>query len=204
MAPLTKRQKEILDFIDRVQTRSGVMPSTREIQEHFGFASQTAAVNHLRALERKGVIQRQAGKARAMVLVSNLRRQKIIDIPLYGQIAAGMAEATDQQDEGMISVDAESIGIGRGKRVFALKVRGESMIDAGISDGDLVVLEIKEPRPGDVVAALIDGETTLKRYLSTHGRPVLKAENPAFPNLVPVGELLIQGVMVALIRKYRR
>ncbi len=204
MEPLTEKQQAILDFIEHEQERSGIMPSTREIQEHFGFASQTAAVNHLRALEKKGAILRQAGKARAVALVSNLKREPILDIPIYGQIAAGMAELTEQQDEGVVTVDASSIGVKKGRRVFALKVRGDSMIGAGIHDGDLAVLEFKEPRHSDVVAALIDGETTLKRYVYSHGRPFLKAENPQFPNLMPVRELVIQGVMVALIRKCRR
>jgi len=204
MEALTQKQQAILDFIEREQARSGIMPSTREIQEHFGFASQTAAVNHLRALERKGAIVRQPGKARAVALVSNLRRAPMLDIPIYGQIAAGMAGTTEQQDEGVVTVDASSIGVKRGRRVFALKVRGDSMIGAGIHDGDLAVLEFKEPRHGDVVAALIDGETTLKRYVYAHGRPFLKAENPQFPNLAPVRELVIQGVMVALIRRCRR
>jgi repressor LexA len=203
METLTDRQKAILDFIEEEQTRTGVMPSTREIQEHFGFASQTAAVNHLRALEKKGVIHRQAGKARAMAIVSTLKRDRIIDIPIFGQIAAGMAEAVEQEEDGVVTVDASSIGVSKSQRLFALKVRGESMINAGITDGDLVVLEMKMPRPQDVVAALIDGETTLKRYVLSEGRPFLKAENPLFPNLVPVSELVIQGVMVALIRKYR-
>src|SRR5882757_5176805 len=104
MEALTDRQQAILDFIEEEQTRTGVMPSTREIQEHFGFASQTAAVNHLRALERKGVIQRHAGKARAMALVSTLRREPILDIPIYGQIAAGMAQTVDQEDDGVVTV----------------------------------------------------------------------------------------------------
>lgn len=203
MEPLTDKQQAILEFIELEQERSGIMPSTREIQEHFGFASQTAAVNHLKALERKGAIQRLAGKARAVALVSNLKREPILDIPIYGQIAAGMAETVDQEDEGIVTVDASSIGVNKGQRVFALKVRGDSMIGAGINDGDLVVLEIKEPRHGDVVAALIDEETTLKRYVFSHGKPHLKAENPQFPNLIPVRELVIQGVMVALIRKCR-
>lgn len=203
MEPLTEKQQAILDFIEHEQARSGIMPSTREIQEHFGFASQTAAVNHLKALERKGAVQRLAGKARAVAVVSNLRREPIIDIPIYGQIAAGMAQAAEQEDDGIVTVDASSIGVKKGQHVFALKVRGESMIGAGINDGDLVVLEMKEPRHGDVVAALIDGDTTLKRYVYSHGRPYLKAENPQFPNLIPVRELVIQGVMVALIRKYR-
>lgn len=203
MATLTARQQQILDFIAESQTVSGFVPSTREIQQHFGFASQTAAVNHLRALEKKGVIQRSAGKARAVALTAHLERETIIDVPIYGQIAAGYAETAEQDNDGIVSIDAATVGVARGKRLFALKVRGDSMTGAGISDGDLVILENCEPQPGAVVAALIDGETTLKRYVVQHGRPYLKAENPRFPDLLPVTELLIQGVMVALIRKFR-
>jgi repressor LexA len=198
---LTSRQQQVLEFIQEAQAASGVIPSTREIQSHFGFASQTAALNHLKALERKGVIQRQAGKARAVSIVSNLRREWIVDVPVYGQIAAGMAETVEQEEVGVVSVDTTTTGIGRNAEVFALKVRGDSMIDAQISDGDLVILERREPRRGDIVAALIDGETTLKRLVYSEGRPYLKAENPRFPDLIPVGELSVQGVMKALIRK---
>src|SRR5580704_17849780 len=104
---LTERQQQVLDYITRTQSTSGIMPSTREIQEHFRFASQTAAVNHLRALEKKGVIQRQPGKARAVAVVSQLRREPIVDVPIYGSIAAGYAEAAEQEEQGTISVDAE-------------------------------------------------------------------------------------------------
>ena len=199
---LTKRQQQILDFIERTQRQSGVTPSTREIQANFGFASQTAAVNHLRALERKGVIQRRAGKARAVALVSTLRRDAIIDIPIYGSIAAGFAEMSEQQNEGVVSVDVRTAGVRRGARMFALKVRGDSMIGAQINDGDLAILEWREPKNHDIVAALIDGETTLKRFIVTRGRPLLKAENPNYPDLIPVRELVIQGVLVALVRRY--
>lgn len=203
MNNLTERQQEVLAFIGGALEETGVIPSTREIQEHFGFASQTAAVNHLKALEKKGVIQRYAGKARGVALVSNLRRETIIDVPIYGQIAAGMPAPVEQQDDGVLSVDAASVGISRGKRVFALRVRGDSMINAGINDGDLVILEMKEPANGEVVAALIDGETSLKRFVKTNGDAYLKAENPHYPNLIPAEELVVQGVMVALIRKFR-
>ena len=204
MNTLTTRQQEVLDYISEAQAQTGVMPSTREIQEHFGFASQTAAMNHLRALERKGVIQRLAHKARAVAVVSALRREPIMDIPVFGTIAAGMAEAVEQEESlGTVSIDAVSAGLRRGQPIFALKVRGDSMIDAQIADGDLAVFELREPRHGDIVAALIDGETTLKRFLMRGGSPYLKAENPRYPDLVPVGELAVQGVMVALIRKYR-
>lgn len=203
MSSLTTRQQEVLEFIEQSQTSRGVIPSTREIQEHFGFASQTAAVNHLKALQRKGIIQRLAGKARAVALVSQLHREPIVDIPIYGTIPAGMAVEAEQDNLGTVSIDAVSAGVARGQKTFALRVRGDSMVGAQISDGDLAVLEMREPRTGEIVAALIDGETTLKRYVVENGRPYLKAENPAYPDLIPSEELIIQGVMVALIRKYR-
>ena len=203
MSALTSRQQQVLDFIADSQTATGLLPTTREIQQHFGFASQTAAVNHLRALEKKGVIQRAAGKARAVALTAHLERERIIDVPIYGQIAAGFAETVEQENDGMVSIDAASAGVRKGQRVFALKVRGDSMTGAGINDGDLVILDHREPQPGAVVAALIDGETTLKRFVHQRGQPYLKAENPRFPDLFPARELVVQGVMVALIRKFR-
>ncbi len=198
---LTARQQEVYDFLKSELERSGVMPSTREIQEHFGFASQTAAVNHLKALERKGVIQRLAGKARAVALASMLDRGPIADIPVFGDIAAGMPALAEQQSDEMISLDATLIGAGQNSRAFALRVRGDSMLGAHILDGDTVILEMREPRDGDIVAALIDGETTLKRYLVKQGRPFLKAENSRYPDLIPAQELVSQGVMIALVRK---
>lgn len=200
-AKLTKRQKEVLSYLKDESHKSGVMPSTREIQEHFGFASQTAAMSHLRALEKKGVIERMPGKARAVVFPDELDREEIVDIPVYGMIPAGMPDGTVPETDGCISMDVMTLGIPRNAKTFALKVRGESMIDAHIMDGDHVVVQKKEPRSGDIVAALIDGETTLKRYVLENGRPHLKAENENFPDLMPVQELMVQGVMVALLRK---
>lgn len=202
---LTDRQNELLEFLRDYHQQQGLMPSTREIQRHFGFSSQTAAMSHLRALEKKGVIQRLANKARAVVFPEDLDRPEIVDIPLYGHIPAGFA--TDQvQDEaeGCISVDIQTLGIPRNARSFALKVRGESMINAHICHGDVVIMEFKEPRQRDIVAALIDGETTLKRYIVEDGRPYLKAENPEFPDLLPAQELVVQGVMIAMLRHARR
>ncbi|MGC6426513.1 MAG: transcriptional repressor LexA [Akkermansiaceae bacterium] len=197
---LTERQQELLDFLKEHQQQNGLMPSTREIQAHFGFASQTAAMSHLRALERKEVIVRLPGKARAVVFPEELEREEIVDIPVYGSIAAGMAEAVEEDKQGCVSIDIASLGIPRNARTFALKVRGESMIDAHICDGDTVILEFREPRNGDVVAALIDGDTTLKRFVIKKGRPFLHAENEQFPDIVPARELVIQGVMVGLLR----
>ncbi|MEP4079761.1 transcriptional repressor LexA [Haloferula sp.] len=198
--PLTQRQQEILDYLKESQRIRGVMPSTREIQESFGFASQTAAMSHLRALEKKGAIQRLPGKARAVIFPEDLDREEIVDIPVYGEIAAGMTQDAPQEKEGCLSIDIASLGIRPTARTFALKVRGDSMINAHICDGDTVILEFREPRRGDVVAALIDGETTLKRYVLEGRKPYLRAENDDFPDLIPARELVIQGVMIGLLR----
>ncbi|MEY3393930.1 MAG: repressor LexA [Verrucomicrobiota bacterium] len=198
---LTSRQKDILEYLRTSSRTTGLMPSTRELQHYFGFASQTAAMSHLRALEKKGVIQRVPGKARAVIFPEELDREEIRDIPIYGRIAAGYADGIQPEPEGCISIDITSLGCRGNHETFALKVRGESMIDAHICDGDTVILEKREPRNGDIVAALIDGQTTLKRFVSQKGKTYLHAENPDFPDLVPVGELIIQGVMIALLRK---
>jgi len=197
---LTNRQQEVYDYLKRESRVTGVMPSTREIQHYFGFASQTAAMNHLRALEKKQVIQRVPGKARAVVFPDELDREEIIDIPVYGCIAAGMGEDVEHEKEGCLSIDIRSLGLSHNARTFALKVRGESMVDAHICDGDTVILEFREPRKNDIVAALIDGETTLKRYIVDNGKPFLRAENELFPDLIPARELIIQGVLVGLLR----
>lgn len=200
---LTDRQRQMLEFLRSYQREHGVMPSTRDIQKNFGFSSQTAAMGHLRALEKKGAIQRHAGLARAVVFPGDRDRPEIIDVPVYGRIAAGLATDEEQQLDGCISVDIQTLGIPRNAKTFALKVRGDSMIDAHILSGDFVILEVREPRPRDIVAALIDGETTLKRYLIKNGQPYLKAENADYPDLIPAQELVIQGVMITLIRHMR-
>ena len=197
---LTERQRDVLEFIQSEQREKGITPSTREIQHHFGFASQTSVMQYLATLERKGFLDRHARKARA--LITPVQKVRISDVPIYGQIPAGMATLTEQTIEGHVSLDARSVNASKNGRTFALRVRGDSMIDAHIVDGDIVILEDrKDVQNGDIVAALIDGETTLKRYVMEHGRPYLKAENPLYPNLVPARELRIQGVMVSLLRK---
>lgn len=197
---LTNRQQELLDFLKTEHATTGIMPSTREIQQHFGFASQTAAVSHLKALEKKGVIKKLPGKARAVVFTDMLERETIVDIPLYGAIPAGFAEDVKPESDGCITVDTVSMGIKPSSKVYALKVRGDSMIDAHIMDGDHVIVEAKEPRPNDIVAALIDDETTLKRLIHEGGQAFLRAENERYPDLIPARELLVQGVMIGLVR----
>jgi repressor LexA len=197
---LTDRQQRVLDYIQQEQLEKGLTPSTREIQTHFGFASQTSVMQYIASLEKKGFLRRESRKARA--LVTPLRKTRIADIPVYGEIPAGLAVLQEQVPEGHLALDAQTANISLPGRSFALRVRGDSMIGAHIVDGDIVILEDrKDARNGDIVAALIDGETTLKRYVVEQGRPFLKAENPAYPDLIPARELLIQGVMISLVRK---
>ena len=200
---LTRRQKNVLDFIQSQQRGKGITPSTREIQKHFRFASQTSVMQYIAALERKGFLSRHARKARA--LITPVQKIRITDVPIYGQIPAGMSTLSEQIIEGHVSLDARSANVSNNGRILALRVRGDSMICAHIVDGDIVILEDrKDVQNGDIVAGLIDGETTLKRYVVEHGRPYLKAENPRYPDLTPARELRIQGIMVSLVRKQAR
>jgi repressor LexA len=202
----TKRQQQVLEFIKSHQEASGQAPSLREIRSHFRFRSVTAAADHIRALIKKGLLRHRAGHARSWQIVTPLDdlRRVVVDVPIYGSIPAGFAEDQKQVAEGCISVDVATLGIRPTARTFALQVRGDSMIDKHIVDGDVAVFEHGvTPRPGDTVAALIDNESTLKTFLTERGKPYLKAENPKYPKLIPATELVIQGVMVALIRKRR-
>ena len=125
-----------------------------------------------------------------------------MDIPLFGSIPAGPPQTREQDAEGCVTVDVDSLGFKPTRNTFALRVTGDSMIGRHILDGDVVVLEHgPEPRNGQIVAALIDGESTLKTFVVKNGKPWLRAENPKYPNLIPAQELTIQGVFKALIRR---
>lgn len=204
MQGLTRAQQEILDFI-QIEVRSGrPVPTLREIAGHFNFKSHRAAACHLEALKRKGFIESEPGKARSLCVISALAglRNHIADIPSFGSIPAGFTQEKEQDADGCVSVDVESIGFKPTRNTFALRVTGDSMIGRHILDGDIVVLEHgPEPRNGHIVAALIDGESTLKTFVVKNGKTWLRAENPKYPNLIPAQELMIQGVLKALIRK---
>lgn len=204
MIKLTERQQQILDFIQERQQAGNTPPTFQDIANHFGFRSLNAVAEHLRLLRRKGVLAHETGRARSLRVLSPLKalRRAVADIPIFGAIPAGLPEDRRQEAKGCISIDIESLGIKPTPRTFALEVRGDSMIGRHILDGDLVVLEHgMTPRNGDVVAALIDNESTLKTFVLDKGKPYLRAENPKYPKLVPAAELVVQGVMVALVRK---
>lgn len=204
MTELTRKQQQILDFILKWQRTQGMTPTYQEIADQFGFRSLNSVTGHVRLLRQKGHLESDAGKARTLRVTSPLvkLRNRIVDIPRFGSIPAGLPQAREQDAEGCVSVDVESIGFKPTRNTFALRVTGDSMLGRHILDGDCVVLEHgPEPRNGQIVAALIDGESTLKTFIVKNGKPYLKAENPKYPDLIPAQELMIQGVFKALIRK---
>ena len=204
MSQLTLRQRQIVEFIQRSQERSGLVPTQREIADHFRFRSTNAVRQHLRLIEQKGFLETGDGKARSLKLVSPLQklRHRVADIPVFGSIPAGFAEDRKQEAKSCVSIDIGTLNFKPTPRTFALEVRGDSMIGKHIVEGDLVVLEHgANPKSGDVVAALIDGESTLKTFLLRGTKPYLKAENPKYPDLIPAQELVIQGVLKLVVRR---
>lgn len=207
MKELTRKQRQVLEFIQDQQDASGPIPTYREIAAHFGFSSPNAALAHIKALRGKGFLKNQPGRARTFQVLNPYApkqrgRPRIMSVPIYGAIPAGFPVDAAQEDEGCVLIDVATLGLKPSARTFGLKVRGESMLGKCIMDGDIAIIEHGlSPRPGDVVAALIDGQVTLKTFLLQRGKPFLRAENPRYPNLIPREELQVQGVMVALVRK---
>ncbi|HLB32664.1 MAG TPA: transcriptional repressor LexA [Chthoniobacterales bacterium] len=200
----TKQQQALLDYLEKHQDTHGIMPSQREIQKYFGFASRNAVPKHLSALEKKGLLSRANHLARSLRLPKKITPKNFLSIPLLGSIPAGYAETQEEEHEHTLTIDLEMLQLPHKARLFALEVRGDSMINAGILNGDRVILEQSEAYHGDIVAALIDGESTLKRLIIEHGKSFLKAENHNYPDILPLEELSIQGVFRALFRVHKK
>ena len=139
-------------------------------------------------------------RALNLLWISQARSWIRHQIPLLGSIFAGKPDTADGRMDGCIDIDPTTLRLPKNARTFALKVRGDSMRNAAILEGDIVIMEFREAKHGDIVAALIDGETTLKRFIVQNGVPYLRASNPKYPDLIPARELVIQGVLIALLR----
>jgi len=210
MKEMTARQREVLAFIRGFTERHGAPPTVREIGERFGFTAR-AAFDHLRALERKGMLQRRVTDkrvSRTLVLTQRSgagRRSNVREVPVLGRIAAGSPIYADQNLEGTIPLSADWVDR-KGPDVFALRVRGESMIEAHIMDGDLVLVRAQTgAQPGDIVAALVDDEATVKRFARDGERVVLKPEHPTMkPIIVEPGraDFRILGKVMGLVRGF--
>jgi repressor LexA len=203
MNSMTERQEEILEFIRQYQQEHHLPPSTRVIQRHFGFSSQNSVMSHLRALAQKQQVSKLDD--RKWGLKASQVQGQLFAVPVYGSIPAGLPAMQEQDIEEMLAVDPAIFGVRRPRphQCWALRVQGDSMVDAHILDGDLVILERREPRPGEIIAALVDAtSTTLKRLVQVAGRPVLRAANKRYRDIVPES-LECQGVLVGLIRRQR-
>jgi repressor LexA len=205
---MTQRQREVLNFMRGFADKHGAPPTVREIAERFRFTPR-AAFDHLRALERKGMLQRRVTDKRAsrtLVLADRnsdrARREK--DIPILGKIAAGAPIFAVEHHEDVIPVRPEWLAA-RGGDVFALRVSGDSMIEAHIADGDLVLVRKQASAvAGDIVAALVDQEATVKRFTIEGGTVVLKPEHPTMKPIVvdpQRAEFRILGKVIGLIRE---
>lgn len=201
---LTDKQRAVLNFIVAFRREHGCSPSIPELQREFGIRSPNGVVGHLRALEAKGLIRKGDRGSRQIEMTAGTEaRERIHDLPVYGAIPAGQPYAAEPAPPArMTTVDEATLGFKPRPGTFVLEVRGDSMKDAGIFSGDLVVVEpSRQPKPGQIVAALVDGECTLKRLVRIKDRYVLKAENPSFADIHPRTSLSIQGVARAVIRR---
>jgi repressor LexA len=158
---LTDRQKEILAYINQSIGERGFPPTLREIGRQFGIKSTNGVNDHLRALEKKGYLQREDMKSRALRPVDTIGQ--LVDVPVLGKVAAGQPLLAVENHEESVKVDR--FFLGQSREVFALRVKGESMIEAGIFDGDFVFVKKQlNASPGEIVVAMIEDEATVKRY----------------------------------------
>jgi repressor LexA len=199
---LTKRQKEILDFLTRHIERKGYAPTIEEIGEHFGLSSLATVHKHLTNLQGKGLIKRAWNRSRALELMPTEVRVQAVELPLLGRVAAG---APIEAVSGTETIFVPEDMVGK-KETYVLQVKGESMIEEQIRDGDYVIVENRRTaRDGEMVIALLQGENvTLKKlYRETGGRVRLQPANARMdPLYVSEEDLRIQGVVIGVLRRY--
>ncbi|GAB4286547.1 MAG: transcriptional repressor LexA [Coriobacteriia bacterium] len=200
---LTKRQQQILDFIRAEIHRRGFPPSVREIGEAVGLSSSSTVHSHLAALESKGFIRRDPSKPRALEVLDYRDTGRAVDygsvqaVPVVGQVAAGSPILAAENIEDTMTLPTELAG----EETFILRVKGDSMIDAGILDGDFVVVrQQRSATNGDIVVAMIDDEATVKRFFKEADRVRLQPENPSMEPIY-AREVTVLGRVVALFRR---
>lgn len=204
---LSERQQQVLDYIRKTVADRGYPPSVREIGEAIGLSSPSTVHSHLSALVKAGAIRRDPTKPRAIMIVEDAEKvtaslpDRVREVPVLGRIAAGTPILAAEHVEDMLLLPVDLVG---NDPVFLLEVKGDSMIDAGIFEGDLVAVRSqKDARDGEIVAALIDGEeATVKRLRRRQGKVILEAENPAYEPLVFNDGVELVGKVVSVLRRY--
>ncbi len=203
-AELTDRQKEILDFIEVFISENGFPPTFREIASHFELASTFGVKRHIDALVKKGHLSSISNSGRTLSLTNPApKSENMLEIPIVGRVAAGYPILAQENLEGTFSLDAGLIR--RKKDCFGLKVKGDSMINAGIFEGDLVIISPqKECEDGDIVVALLDDEATMKRFIKKGEDIFLKPENEKYSviDLNKYSNFSIIGKVVGVFRSY--
>jgi repressor LexA len=200
--PLTKRQKQILDFLELFLAEYGYPPSYEEIARNFGYTSLATVHEHLENLEQKGYIRKSYNASRSIELVPTETPARAIELPLLGLVAAGQPiEAV--QDEESVTVPEDLVT--RGGRHYVLRVRGDSMIDEQIRDGDYVIVNARNvAQNGEMVVALVHGDSaTVKKFYREGDRVRLQPANVTMsPMYFPSDDVAVQGVVVGVIRRY--
>jgi repressor LexA len=200
---LTARQQQLLSYIEREVSTTGVPPSIREIGAALGISSTNGVRSHLKALEKKGYIHRNLRTSRGIAMLDRIKRvtstalQRAMEVPILGRVTAGMPILAVENREGSLRLDPSLV---KGANTFALRVEGDSMIEAGILDGDYVLVR---PQPGadngDIVVALLDDEVTVKRFYREANGVRLQPENPRMAP-IHVSEVQICGKVTGLVR----
>ena len=198
---LTKRQKQLFDYIDDYIATNGYAPTLDEIGVHFRLSSLATVHKHLSNLEGKGLIRRKWNFSRAIELVPQKKKAGAVELPMLGYVAAGQPIEALEHSE-VFAVPEEFV---RRQNTFVLRVKGESMIDEGIRDGDFVIVEERQSaNNGETVIAIIDGAATVKKFhRDKAGKVRLMPANESMPPIIVNGkDLTIRGVVVAVMRKY--
>ena len=203
MKALTDRQKEVLEFIARFSEEHGYPPTVREIGENFGI-SLRAVQDHIAACQKKGYLSQCQKRSRSFRVIKGETVQEarvfVTKVPKLGTIAAGKPLLAEENLDGYVTI-AEPF-VKPGKTYFALNVRGASMINAGILEGDLAIIEQSEiAAEGQIVVAVVDNAITLKRFYKEQNRVRLQPENPDFQPIYS-SDVKIAGIMVGLVRPY--
>lgn len=204
MLRLTRKQEKVLEFLRERVRLLGSAPTYREIADHFGFKSPKAATDHVTALEKKGYVRRHGGRSRSikLILPEGPPDESTINVPLLGRIQAGRAWHEAEEFHGSLDIDRRLLGRSANHKLFLLQIAGDSMNGCGIYDGDVVVADADiTARQGDVVVGLIDGNSAVKTLSVKGGAYFLKSENPEYPDLIPIGDMRVQGVVITVLRR---
>ena len=201
MQPLTKRQREILDYLNEFIEHHGYAPSLEEIGRRFGLSSLATVHKHLTNLQEKGFIKRVWNRSRSVELMPTRTGSRALDLPLLGRVAAGFPIEAVVSSE-TVSVPEDFVAA---RDTYALRVHGDSMIDEQIRDGDIVIVEDRNTADnGEMVIALLEGaDVTLKTFFRENGNIRLQPANASMePIVVPANRVQVQGVVVGVMRRY--